>query len=188
MNETDFVCKEFPNDIFSLSTPLWMKREVRGGAIMQTWLVAGSCAVPEIAGFRAYIEEKFSLPVIISRGIQEAAWFFMKRLRYGYLIWWGCCCKKDFIWHVRLDASGTFVFAGMAVIASIIGVLCTRERVTERSKENLTEKQPVLEPLKELVIYPAVLYLLAAFFFFKINFEQNGIADIQKELKEKGLR
>lgn len=72
MNETDFVLKEFPNDIFALSTPLWMKREVNGGAIMQTWLVVGSGAVlaidspvPEIAGFRAYIEGKFALPVIM---------------------------------------------------------------------------------------------------------------------------
>lgn len=72
MNETEFMLKEYPNHIFSLSTPLWMKREVSGGAIMQTWLVVGSQAVlaidspvPEIPGFRAYIEEKFKLPVIM---------------------------------------------------------------------------------------------------------------------------
>ena len=72
MNETDFILKKFPNDIFALSAPLWMKREADGGAIMQTWLVTGSGAVlaidspvPEIAGFRAYIEEKFALPVIM---------------------------------------------------------------------------------------------------------------------------
>lgn len=39
-----------------------------------------------------------------------------------------------------------------------------------------------------LSVYPAVLYLLAALCFFKIDLEQKGIADIQKELKEKGLR
>ena len=72
MNETEFILKEYPNHIFSLSTPLWMKREGKGGAIMQTWLVVGSKAVlamdspfPEIPGFRTYIEEKFGLPVIM---------------------------------------------------------------------------------------------------------------------------
>lgn len=72
MNDTEFVLKEYPNHIFSLSTPLWMKREVKGGAIMQTWLVVGSKAVlaidspvPEIPSFRVYIEEKFGLPVVM---------------------------------------------------------------------------------------------------------------------------
>ena len=37
-------------------------------------------------------------------------------------------------------------------------------------------------------IYPAVLYLLAAFCFSKIDLEKNGIGDIQKELREKGMR
>ena len=37
-------------------------------------------------------------------------------------------------------------------------------------------------------VYPAVLYLLAAFCFSKIDLEKNGIAEIQKELREKGLR
>ncbi len=45
----------------------------------------------------------------------------------------------------------TAVFAVMAVIATIIGVACTRETVTERSQENLTENQPVMESLKALV-------------------------------------
>jgi len=72
MNETEFIVKEYPNQIYSLSTPLWMRRERNGGAIMQTWLVVGSQAVlaidspvPEIPGFRTYIEEKFGLPVIM---------------------------------------------------------------------------------------------------------------------------
>ena len=37
-------------------------------------------------------------------------------------------------------------------------------------------------------VYPAVLYLLAAFCFSKIDLEKNGIGDIQKELREKGMR
>ena len=72
MNETEFILKEYPNHIFSMSTPLWMKRERKGEAIMQTWLVVGSEAVlamdspvPEIHGFRTYIEEEFGLPVIM---------------------------------------------------------------------------------------------------------------------------
>ena len=72
MNETEFILKEYPNHIFSLSTPLWMKREGKGGAIMQSWLVIGSRAVlaidspvPEIPGFRTFIEDKFGLPVIM---------------------------------------------------------------------------------------------------------------------------
>lgn len=72
MNDTEFIVKEYPNHIYSLSTPLWMKRERKGGAIMQTWLVAGSKAVlaidspfPEIPGFRAYIEKMFRLPVLM---------------------------------------------------------------------------------------------------------------------------
>lgn len=37
-------------------------------------------------------------------------------------------------------------------------------------------------------IYPAVMYLLASICFWKIDLEKKGIADIQKELKEQGLR
>lgn len=53
----------------------------------------------------------------------------------------------------------TLAFAVMAVIASIIGVLCTRETVTEHSEANFTEKQPVLESLKELVKNKYFIYL-----------------------------
>ena len=37
-------------------------------------------------------------------------------------------------------------------------------------------------------IYPAVMYILAAICFWKIDLEQKGISEIQKELKEQGLR
>lgn len=37
-------------------------------------------------------------------------------------------------------------------------------------------------------IYPAILFALAAFFFWKIDLEKHNIQGIQKELKEKGLR
>ena len=55
--------------------------------------------------------------------------------------------------------TATLVFAVMAVIASVIGVLCTRETVTERSEANLTEKQPIIESLKELIKNKYFLYL-----------------------------
>lgn len=147
--------------------------------------------------------------------------------------------------------TATLVFAVMAVLACVIGVLCTRETVTENSKDQLKENQTVKESIKALIknkyfiylaifmvgktigsvavipftvalilmtgeicgyissqvdvaviqpdsailmirllasVYPAVLYLLAAFCFSKIDLEKNGIAEIQKELREKGLR
>ena len=37
-------------------------------------------------------------------------------------------------------------------------------------------------------VYPAILFALAAFFFWKIDLEKQGIAQIQQELREKGLR
>ena len=37
-------------------------------------------------------------------------------------------------------------------------------------------------------IYPAVMYILAAICFWKIDLEKKGITEIQKELKEQGLR
>lgn len=71
MNNTDFQIKAFPNDIYSVSSELWMKRNVPGGAIMQSWIVKGNqyvmvidSPVPEIDGFRKFIELKFKLPII----------------------------------------------------------------------------------------------------------------------------
>ncbi len=37
-------------------------------------------------------------------------------------------------------------------------------------------------------LYPAVLFAIAAFFFWKIDLEKNGIEEIQKELRAKGMR
>ena len=47
--------------------------------------------------------------------------------------------------------TATLIFAVMSIVASIIGVACVRETVTERSKEQLVEKQPVKETLHELL-------------------------------------
>ncbi|MHA9737902.1 MFS transporter [Robinsoniella peoriensis] len=84
----------------------------------------------------------------------------------------------------------TLVFAVLAIIASVIGVLCTRETVTEHSKDTLTEKQPILESLKALVknkyfIYLAIgtiLYNLTAApvanYYAKYIFYDVGVATI----------
>jgi Na+/melibiose symporter-like transporter len=37
-------------------------------------------------------------------------------------------------------------------------------------------------------VYPAIMFAIAAFFFWKLNLEKVGILEIQKKLKEKGLR
>lgn len=71
MNNTVFQIKAFSNDIYSVSSELWMKRNVPGGAIMQSWIVKGTryvmvidSPVPEIEGFRRFIELQFKLPII----------------------------------------------------------------------------------------------------------------------------
>lgn len=53
----------------------------------------------------------------------------------------------------------TVIFAVIAIVATILGVLLTKEAVTERSAEKFTEKQPVLESLKELVKNKYFVYL-----------------------------
>ncbi len=37
-------------------------------------------------------------------------------------------------------------------------------------------------------IFPAVLFLLAAFCFWHVNMDKENITEIQKELREKGMR
>lgn len=84
----------------------------------------------------------------------------------------------------------TTVFAAMAIIASIIGVLCVRETVTERSEAAFTEKQPVKESLLALVknkyfVYLAlgtILYNLSAApvmtYYAKYVFQDVGVTTI----------
>ena len=71
MDEKLFL-KEFPNKIFSLSSPLWMKRNSPGEAIMQSWLIVGTEKVlvidgpdPENLYMRTFIEETFKLPAVL---------------------------------------------------------------------------------------------------------------------------
>ena len=72
MGETEFILKEFEQDVFSLTTPLWSRRETEGGAIMQSWLVRGKeklmvidSPTPQIPGFRKFIEDMFALPIVM---------------------------------------------------------------------------------------------------------------------------
>lgn len=53
----------------------------------------------------------------------------------------------------------TLVFVLMAVVATVVAVACIRETVSERSMENLTEKQPVMESIKELLKNKYFVYL-----------------------------
>ena len=53
----------------------------------------------------------------------------------------------------------TLVFAMIAIVASMIGVLCIKESVTERSKDVLAEKQPVKDSIKDLMKNKYFIYL-----------------------------
>lgn len=44
----------------------------------------------------------------------------------------------------------TLIFAAMALISAVLGVVCLRETVTEHSKDKFTEKQPVKDSLRDL--------------------------------------
>ena len=84
----------------------------------------------------------------------------------------------------------TVIFAGMALIAAIVGTMILRETVTERSEKNLTEKQTVGESIKALFknkyfIYLAIgtiLYNLAAVpvanYYAKYIFHDVGVATL----------
>ena len=86
--------------------------------------------------------------------------------------------------------TATLVFAVMAVLACVIGVLCTRETVTENSKDQLKENQTVKESIKALIknkyfIYLAIgtiLYNLSAApvanYYAKYVFQDVGVATI----------
>ena len=70
--ESTFYKKEYGNGIYAVSHPGWAETCVPGGAIMQTWVVAGDelilaidSPVPEIEGFRTYLEQEFGRPVMM---------------------------------------------------------------------------------------------------------------------------
>lgn len=72
MKNDDFYLKKYPDDIYSLSAPLWSAKPAEGSAIMQSWLVKGTkCTLvidspmPELSGFREYIETQMGLPAIL---------------------------------------------------------------------------------------------------------------------------
>lgn len=53
----------------------------------------------------------------------------------------------------------TFIFAAMSIVATILGVILTKEAVTERSADSFTEKQPIMESLRQLVKNKYFIYL-----------------------------
>lgn len=96
-NATEFILKEFPNEIYSISSDLWMQQKEPGGAIMQTWIVKGNTQllvidspIPEKEGFRAYIENIFNLPVVMVNS-------------HGHIDHIGCNSQFQVVWQSKED-------------------------------------------------------------------------------------
>ena len=79
---------------------------------------------------------------------------------------------------------------GIGLAAGISGVMMAESGyISSQADVAVTQPDSAILMIRLLAsVYPAVLYLLAAFCFSKIDLEKNGIAEIQKELREKGLR
>lgn len=79
---------------------------------------------------------------------------------------------------------------GIGLASGISGALLALSGyISSEAGVNVTQPANAVFMIRLLVsVYPAVCYLLAALFFSKIDLEKKGIADIQKELREKGLR
>lgn len=67
----EFILTQFPDEIYSLTTPQWSNREKKGDPIQQSWIVRGSERIlvidspaPEIPGFRRFIENTFGKPSV----------------------------------------------------------------------------------------------------------------------------
>lgn len=65
--------------------------------------------------------------------------------------------------------TATLVFAVMAVLACVIGVLCTRETVTENSKDQLKENQTVKESIKALIKNKYFIYLAIGTILYNLS-------------------
>lgn len=70
--KTDFFKKNFGNQIYAVSCPQWATAPYKGEPVMTSWVIVGSkttlaidSGVPEVAGFREYLEAEFGLPVIL---------------------------------------------------------------------------------------------------------------------------
>jgi len=84
----------------------------------------------------------------------------------------------------------TLIFAAIALLSSVVGVVCLKETVTERSEKNITKKQPVSDSLKILVhnkyfvllAVGTILYNLSAApvatYYAKYVFKDVGVATI----------
>lgn len=63
----------------------------------------------------------------------------------------------------------TLIFAIMAIAAALIGVLSTRETVTERSQDMLSNRQPIMESLKALVKNRYFIYLAVGTILYNLT-------------------
>ena len=62
------------------------------------------------------------------------------------------------------------------------------EDITAREKSTLDYFEPEYPCQGIMGVYPAVVNALSAFCFWKIDLEKQGIENIQRELREKGMR
>lgn len=97
MAENGFTKKEYEGHIYSVSHPSWNHAVKFGEAVMQTWVVEGNSRVlaidspvPEIQGFREYLENEFGKPV----------WMVNS---HGYVDHTGCNGQFEDIWISRRD-------------------------------------------------------------------------------------
>ncbi len=70
--ENSFIIRDYGDDIFAISSNLWMTRQSPRGAIMQSYLIPGQKwvavidgPVPSMEGFREYIENYFGKPAMM---------------------------------------------------------------------------------------------------------------------------
>ena len=79
---------------------------------------------------------------------------------------------------------------GLGLAAGISGVLLAAcGYISSTADTFVVQPQSAIMMIRILSgIYPAVLFMLAAFCFSKIDLEKTGISDIQKELRERGMR
>lgn len=63
----------------------------------------------------------------------------------------------------------TLIFAGFTILAAVVGALMVRETVTERSIENLSERQAIKDSLIELAQNKYFIYLALGTIFFNLS-------------------
>lgn len=106
-----FCINKYPCEIYSISSDLWLKQSMPGGAIMQTWVIKGKdrvmaidSPVPAIEGFRDFLEKYFQLPVMMANS-------------HGHVDHVGCNEQFDEVWLSKEDWS---LIAGGGVVRTDI--------------------------------------------------------------------